>query len=224
LSEDGTLTITGPDHVVHEGTWSVTAGAGEASVEGGKSNPFTMEGDRLAFESWECVRSAGATPSRGPGLTPIPTPADHDTGAITDICLAETTLDSANPIVMDTTGDMVTIVFANSEAEFVCQWLPRYGDSAVVQGAGEHLAAQVSAASPLVIAPNQSWTSETGTYVWGAVAPDVAEVAVLLGDSSDRLYAQVSGGYFIRVIGPDLPCCVFTTIALDADGDELARQ
>ena len=58
LMGDGTLTVTGPDDVVHEGTWSGEAGAGVASVEGGEGNTFTIEGDRLVFEAFECTRAS----------------------------------------------------------------------------------------------------------------------------------------------------------------------
>jgi hypothetical protein len=69
-----------------------------------------------------------------------------------------------------------------------------------------------------------SWTGETGTYVWGAIGPDVASVIVQLEGATEPLEAAIADGYFLAVIGPDLPCCVFTTIALDASGQELARE
>jgi hypothetical protein len=93
-----------------------------------------------------------------------------------------------------------------------------------VQGANEHLAARLTAEVPIVPEEDEQWTGDTGTYRWGAVGPEVASVVIELGSPDSLLEATIAGGYFLAVIGPDVPCCLFTTVALDAEGQELARQ
>lgn len=138
-------------------------------------------------------------------------------------CRKSTYRDAGTLTVAAVVGDLVTIVYTGAEGDFLCQYLPAYGDTAVVQGGFTHFADQVTADAPMVLDSNQSWTSDTGTYVWGAVGPAVASVVVEVAPSV-RIDAQVAGGYVLAVIGPGVPCCVFTVVALDADGRELARR
>jgi len=55
LTDDGTLTITNPADTVYEGTWSAEGDSGAATVEG-SDNPFSIDGDRLVFDSFVCTR------------------------------------------------------------------------------------------------------------------------------------------------------------------------
>jgi hypothetical protein len=48
-------------------------------------------------------------------------------------------------------------------------------------------------------------------------------LVIELGGPENRLDATIAGGYFLAVIGPRVPCCLYTAVALDAAGQELAR-
>jgi hypothetical protein len=169
-------------------------------------------------------------PTAQPTETASPAPAsaaptpDDQVGAVDAICRESSFRDPGRLTISVTVGELVTIVYTDPEGDSICQWLPRYGDSAVIQGPSEHLADRLTDAAPLATDPGMSWTGETGTYVWGAIGPDVASVIVELEGATEPLEAAIADGYFLAVIGPDLPCCVFTTIALDASGQELARE
>ena len=165
------------------------------------------------------------TPSTG-AVTNNPTPPSSDLGiaAIDAICRDSISRDLSPPIVADQRGDLVATLYVSAEGELLCAYQPSYGDGAVVQGGSEHLADRVSAETPLVIGPNQPWTEGSGTYVWGAVGPEVAKVVIDIEGAPGPYHAQLIAGYFVRVLASELPCCVFTTIALDANNQELARE
>ena len=55
LHEDGTLKITVPAGTVFKGTWSAEGDAGVATVEGNTAQ-FTIESDRIMFETGACFR------------------------------------------------------------------------------------------------------------------------------------------------------------------------
>ena len=44
-----------------------------------------------------------------------------------------------------------------------------------------------------------------------------------LGGPDLTIEATVADGCFLAVIGPEVPCCLNTAVALDADGKELGR-
>ena len=154
---------------------------------------------------------------------PSQAPSDDALSLADAACRDSTYRDPGLMTVVVTLGDLVTIVYTGPEGDFLCQWLPRYGETAVVQGGFEHFADQLTVETPMVRDPNQSWTSATGTYVWGAVGPDVASVVIELGSADDLLEATIAEGYFLAVVGPDVPCCLYTAVALDAGGNEIAR-
>ena len=139
------------------------------------------------------------------------------------VCRDSTYRDPGTLTVSATLGVLVTIVYTNAEGDFLCQYQPIWGSTAVVQGGFDHLADRLDADTPMVRDENESWTSETGTYVWGAIGPEVASVVIELGGADTRTDATIAGGYFLAVIGPGVPCCLYTAVALDAQGNELAR-
>jgi len=175
--------------------------------------------------------TAPATPGSPTALpateSPIPTTspaASGDPVAVADaVCRDSTFRDPGRLTVSATLGDLVTIVYTSPEGDFICQYQPVWGSTAVVQGGFTHLADELNAGTPMVRDPNASWTSETGTYVWGAIGPEVASVVIELGAPDARVEAMLGDEYFLAVIGPDVPCCLYTAVALDADGRELAR-
>jgi hypothetical protein len=124
-----------------------------------------------------------------------------------------------------TLGDLVTILYTDIEGDWICQYSPQFfGDDApVIQGGSAHLADQLSADTPLVRDPNGYASSQTGSYVWGAVGPEVASVVIEVSGSDQRLNAQIAAGYFLAVIEPSAQCCRFIAVALDANGQEIAR-
>jgi hypothetical protein len=150
--------------------------------------------------------------------------ASGDPVAIADaVCRGTIYRDAGVVTVSATLGDLVTVVYTGPEGDFLCQYKPSYGTTAVVQGGFTHHADQVDADTPMVRDPNTSWTGDTGTYVWGAVGPEVAMVVIELGPSGPTVEAAMAGGYFLVVVGPEVPCCLYTAVALDATGPELAR-
>jgi hypothetical protein len=119
--------------------------------------------------------------------------------------------------------DLVTILYTSPETDAVCQFSTLLFGAALVQQGNGHLADQVSAQTPLVVASGTTWSSQSGSYAWGAIGPGVASVMIEIPGADQRLEADIADGYFLAVIGPEMPCCVATVIALDASGAEIAR-
>jgi hypothetical protein len=186
------------------------------------TNPSATEAGEPSLRPSDSAPAATSSASP-PAPSPTATGLGDTVAAVDPICRDSFYRDAGALTVAVVVAQMVTIVYTDPEGDFVCQWLPRYGSTAVVQGGFEHHAAAVSAVNPLVVDGNQSWTGETGTYVWGAIGPEVAAVLVDVEGLDEPLQAAMADGYFLAVLGPDLPCCVFTARALDAGGAELAR-
>ena len=120
-------------------------------------------------------------------------------------------------------GDLVTIVYTGPEGDALCQHSPPYfGDIPIVQ-TGSHLADLLSADAPIIRDQGATWSSQTGGYVWGAVGPEVASVVIEIPSSDQRIPAEIADGYFLAVIDPTVQCCVAIAVALDPNGQELAR-
>lgn len=119
--------------------------------------------------------------------------------------------------------DLVTILYTSPETDAVCQFSTILFGAALVQQGNGHLADQLSAQTPLVVASGTTWSSQSGSYAWGAIGPEVASVVIEIPGADQRLEADMADGYFLAVIGPEMPCCVATVIALDASGQEIAR-
>ena len=192
---------------------------------GGSAVPSSE--DRTSPTATTVLQTVDPSPvSSTPSDASSPSPAAlSDPVAVADpICKDEMIRDPGAPTVSVITGELVTIVYANPEGDLLCQYKPVWGDGAVVQGANEHLATRLTADVQIVPEDDQQWTGDTGTYRWGAVGPEVASVVIELGSPDSLLEATIAGGYFLAVIGPEVQCCLFTTVAHDAEGNELARQ
>src|SRR5688572_17310536 len=97
--------------------------------------------------------------SSTPSDTSSPSPtASNDPVAVGDaICKADMIRDPGPPTVSVITGELVTIIYANTEGDLLCQYKPVWGDGAVVQGANEHLAARLTADVQIVPEEDEQW-------------------------------------------------------------------
>ncbi len=192
----------------------------------GSPNTATPTGFAMATPTVGPAGSLGPTrePSHpAPSATTGVVPSGDLLGLADAACRASSFRELDAATISWVISGIVTIVYADPEGDMICQWLPRYGDTAVVQGGFTHLADALSAEVPMVRDGNLSYTSETGAYVWGAVSPVVAKVMVEFDDLGRAVQATIENGYFLAVLTPGIPCCVFTVIAYGADGTELAR-
>jgi hypothetical protein len=137
-------------------------------------------------------------------------------------CRSSTYQDPGTLTITATLGVLVTILYTSPDRDVVCQYQPSWGSTGVIQGPNEHLADRVTAGTPLVRDANFSFSGDIGTYIWGAVGPAVARVVIELGPN-DRVDAVMGGGYFLAAVGPGRACCLYTAVALDVNGKELAR-
>jgi hypothetical protein len=190
---------------------------------GGAGAPTPTPGTSTSVTPSPTTAPIESTAPTGPAATTAPsTPSGTDATATADLaCRASTFRDPGLMTLSVVVGEMVTIVYAGAEGDFLCQWLPRYGDTAVVQGGFTHFADQLTPQTPIVRDQNLSFTSETGTYAWGAVSAAVASL-VLEPESGDPIEASIANGSFLAILPPGVPCCLFTLVAFDADGHELA--
>jgi hypothetical protein len=154
-------------------------------------------------------------------------PSTSDLVVVADAaCRASTFGDELGTLTLSSIilgGDLVTIVYTGPEGDALCQISPTYfGDIPIVQ-TGTHLADMLSADAPIIREPGGTWSSQTGGYVWGAVGPEVASVVIEIPSSDQSIPAEIADGYFLAVIDPTVQCCVAIAVALDANGQELAR-
>jgi hypothetical protein len=144
-------------------------------------------------------------------------------------------------VTQKTAAGVVGILYADSDSissgfkawDHICIWDPKWAAMPgrplpLVEGE-ERLAPKVSATQPIVMpGVYHGGTGETN-YLWGAVTQDVARVAIEIADRTGKTVvatreATLANGYFLALLGPELPCCLWTIVAFDAGGGELARR
>ncbi len=119
------------------------------------------------------------------------------------------------------------LVYQSEEWDHICVWDQGWPASSGPLTEGEkRLADKVTAQQPIVLPGAMHYGSGTTNYVWGAVSSAVARVVIEIRRAdavAATRDAALAGGYFLALIGPEVPCCLWTIVAYDSGGAELAR-
>jgi hypothetical protein len=144
-------------------------------------------------------------------------------------------------VTQTTASGVVGIVYSDGTSipsnerpwDHICIWDPKWaalpGPPLPLTEGEERLGPRVSAAQPMVMPGVVHASSAATNYLWGAVTPDAARVAIEIADRSGKSVAAtreaaMANGYFLALLGPELPCCLWTVVAYDAGGAELVRR